>query len=262
VRFVDADRARWGHPTEAWETRYDYPQLWGTRRIGPDLAHESAVHSDDWQLVHLYEPRAVVADSNMPGFPWLFSGSAASPKRDALDVLAYVQSLGRPRQLAGYDPDSARVSAPVLQDGSVHRGAELFGENCASCHGSSADGSGVAAAGLFPRPANLTAVECSAARLSHILWNGVPGSAMPRWNRLSRADLQDIASYVRSIHIREVAENSDRSLIEQGRLLYQKECTGCHGMDGDGMARLPERSRPGRPISTMRIRRGRTRSRS
>src|SRR6266852_2136904 len=103
VRFVPADRARWGHPTEAWETRYEYPQLWGTRRIGPDLARESGAHSADWQLVHLNDPRAVVAGSNMPPFPWLFAGSAAQPTQDALDLLAYIQSLGRPRQLAGYD---------------------------------------------------------------------------------------------------------------------------------------------------------------
>ena len=106
VRFVAADRARWNQPTEAWETRYEYPQLWGTRRIGPDLARQSGVHSDDWQLVHLFDPRAVVAESNMPPFPWLFAGSATQPTQDALDMLAYIQSLGRPRHLAGYDASS------------------------------------------------------------------------------------------------------------------------------------------------------------
>jgi cbb3-type cytochrome c oxidase subunit II len=234
VRFVASDHARWGHPTEAWETRYEYPQLWGTRRIGPDLARESAVHSDDWQLMHLYDPRTVIADSNMPGFPWLFSGSATHPNQDALDVLEYVQSLGRPRQLAGYDSASAHPPAPILQGGSPKRGSQLFGENCASCHGASGDGNGAGAAGLFPRPTNLTVIEYLPAHLSHILWNGVPGSAMPRWNRLSHADLQDIASYVRSIQTANRRDISDASLIEQGRILYRRECTGCHGMDGDG----------------------------
>jgi cytochrome c oxidase cbb3-type subunit I/II len=234
VRFVAADEGRWGHPTEAWETRYEYPQLWGTRRIGPDLARESGVHSNDWQLVHLYDPRATVADSNMPGFPWLFSGSAARPKQDALDVLKYVQSLGRPRQLAGYDSESTRATTPTLHEGSVERGARLFGESCASCHGTSGHGNSAAAAGLFPRPANLTVVEYSFARLSDILWNGVPGSAMPRWNRLSHRDLQDLASYVRSIQITDRRETSDPTLIEQGRDLYRHECTGCHGINGEG----------------------------
>src|SRR5260370_19873278 len=139
VRFVPADRARWGQPTEAWVTRYEYPQLWGTRRIGPDLARESGVHSADWQLVHLNDPRAVVAGSNMPPFPWLFAGSAAHPTQDALDLLAYIQSLGRPRQLAGYGSPSEPASAPDLRGSTdpalIERGTLLFREDCASCHG-------------------------------------------------------------------------------------------------------------------------------
>jgi cytochrome c oxidase cbb3-type subunit 2/cytochrome c oxidase cbb3-type subunit I/II len=239
VRFVAADRARWSQPTEAWETRYEYPQLWGTRRIGPDLARESGVHSNDWQLVHLYDPRAVVADSNMPPFPWLFAGSSDHPKQDALDVLAYIQSLGRPRQLAGYDSPPVPSTAPVLYEHAdpalVGRGERLFRENCASCHGISGHGDGSGADGLFPRPANLSMVEYSAPRLSHILWNGIPGSAMPRWNRLGAKDLEAVATYVWTIEAgRDRGASPDISVIEQGRDLYRQNCTGCHGMEGRG----------------------------
>ena len=72
VRYLHRDMARFGAPTLAWETRFDYPQLWGTRRIGPDLAREGGVHSEDWQYAHLYSPRNLVADSVMPAFPSLF----------------------------------------------------------------------------------------------------------------------------------------------------------------------------------------------
>jgi cytochrome c oxidase cbb3-type subunit 2/cytochrome c oxidase cbb3-type subunit I/II len=239
VRFVPADRARWSQPTEAWETRYEYPQLWGTRRIGPDLARESGVHSNDWQLVHLNDPRAVVAESNMPPFPWLFAGSAGDPTQDALDLLAYIQSLGRPRQLAGYDSPPEHSNAPNLQEGTdpvlIERGARLFRENCASCHGISGHGDGAGAAGLFPRPANLTMVAYSGGHLSRILWNGVPGSAMPRWNRLKAADLQAVAAYVRTIEAGgHRGASANTSVIEQGRDLYRQNCTGCHGMEGSG----------------------------
>jgi len=239
VRFVAADRARWGPSTEAWETRYEYPQLWGTRRIGPDLARESGVRSDDWQLVHLNDPRAVVAKSNMPPFPWLFTGSAAQPAQDALDVLAYIQSLGRPRQLAGYDPASERPAAPDVGRRSdpalTERGASLFREHCASCHGISGHGDGAGAAGLLPRPANLSMVEYSAGRLSRVLWNGVPGSAMPRWNRLSTADIQALAAFVQTLAAGGQRDaGSDMSLAEQGRDLYRQNCAGCHGTDGGG----------------------------
>ncbi|HAN56337.1 MAG TPA: hypothetical protein DCQ77_09195, partial [Betaproteobacteria bacterium] len=99
VRYLPADVRRWGAPTDAWETRYDFPQLWGTRRIGPDLARETQVRSNDWQLTHLYQPQWVVPDSVMPSFAWLFNGSPNRPSLAAQDLLAYLKTLGRARQL-------------------------------------------------------------------------------------------------------------------------------------------------------------------
>jgi cytochrome c oxidase cbb3-type subunit I/II len=103
IRSVAADVRRFGAPTEAWETKYDYPQLWGTRRIGPDLSREFNLHARDWQLTHLYNPRLVVRDSVMPPYPWLFGGGPNQPTQEGLDLLAYIQSLGRARQLSGFD---------------------------------------------------------------------------------------------------------------------------------------------------------------
>jgi cytochrome c oxidase cbb3-type subunit 2 len=45
--------------------------LWGSKRTGPDLARIGEKYSDDWHQVHLINPRDVVPESNMPGFPWL-----------------------------------------------------------------------------------------------------------------------------------------------------------------------------------------------
>ena len=124
VRSLAADVRRFGAPTEPWETKYDYPQLWGTRRIGPDLSREFNLHPRDWQLTHLYNPRLVVRDSVMPPYPWLFAGSPSQPTQEGLDVLAYIQSLGGARQLSGFDrqtlassvqpetPDMAMASEP------------------------------------------------------------------------------------------------------------------------------------------------------
>jgi cbb3-type cytochrome c oxidase subunit I len=117
IRSVAPDVRRFGAPTEAWETKYDYPQLWGTRRVGPDLSREFNVRPRDWQLTHLYNPRFVVRDSVMPGYPWLFSGSANEPTQEGLDLLAYLQSLGRARELSGLDRQGpASVTAPETSD--------------------------------------------------------------------------------------------------------------------------------------------------
>ena len=111
VRFLAADVRRFGAPTEAWETKYDYPQLWGTRRIGPDLSREFNLHPQDWQLTHLFNPRLVVRDSVMPPYPWLFDGSPRQPTQEGLDLLAYLQSLGRARELSGVDRQEMVSSA-------------------------------------------------------------------------------------------------------------------------------------------------------
>jgi cytochrome c oxidase cbb3-type subunit II len=84
VRSLATDVRRFGAPTEPWETKYDYPQLWGTRRIGPDLSREFNLHLRDWQLTHLYNPRLVVRNSVMPPYPWLFDGSPNQPTSTVL----------------------------------------------------------------------------------------------------------------------------------------------------------------------------------
>jgi cytochrome c oxidase cbb3-type subunit I/II len=110
IRSLAADVRRFGAPTEAWETKYDYPQLWGTRRIGPDLSREFNIRPRDWQLTHLYNPRLVVRDSVMPPYPWLFKGNANQPTQEGLDLLAYLESLGRARQLSGFDQQALTAS--------------------------------------------------------------------------------------------------------------------------------------------------------
>ncbi len=94
VRTIGADVRRFGAPTAAWETQYDYPQLWGTRRIGPDLSRENGLRTDDWHYAHLYNPRSVVPDSIMPGYSWMYKGSAETPGNDAYDLVAYIRSWG------------------------------------------------------------------------------------------------------------------------------------------------------------------------
>jgi len=115
VRFLAVDVRRFGPPTEAWETKYDYPQLWGTRRIGPDLSREFNLHPQDWQLTHLFNPRFVVRDSVMPPYPWLFSGGPSKPTQEGLDLLAYLQSLGRARELSGLDRQGTASGAESAQ---------------------------------------------------------------------------------------------------------------------------------------------------
>ena len=71
VRPFRAETERYGHYSVAGEFVYDHPFQWGSKRTGPDLARVGGRYSDDWHQTHLINPRDVVPESNMPGFPWL-----------------------------------------------------------------------------------------------------------------------------------------------------------------------------------------------
>lgn len=71
IRPLPAETERYGHYSLAGETVYDHPFQFGSKRTGPDLARVGGRYSDDWHRVHLINPRDVVPESNMPGFPWL-----------------------------------------------------------------------------------------------------------------------------------------------------------------------------------------------
>jgi len=71
IRPFRAETERYGHYSVAGESVWEHPFLWGSKRTGPDLARVGQRYSDAWHEVHLYNPRDVVPQSNMPAFPWL-----------------------------------------------------------------------------------------------------------------------------------------------------------------------------------------------
>ncbi len=71
IRPFRAETERYGHYSVAGESVWEHPFLWGSKRTGPDLARVGQRYSDEWHRVHLMNPRDVVPESNMPGFPWL-----------------------------------------------------------------------------------------------------------------------------------------------------------------------------------------------
>jgi cytochrome c oxidase cbb3-type subunit 2 len=71
IRPLRAETERYGHYSVAGEFVYDHPFQWGSKRTGPDLARVGGRYSDEWHRTHLANPRDVVPESNMPGYPWL-----------------------------------------------------------------------------------------------------------------------------------------------------------------------------------------------
>jgi cytochrome c oxidase cbb3-type subunit 2 len=71
IRPFRSETERYGPFTTAGETVYDRPFQFGSKRTGPDLARVGGRYSDEWHRLHLMDPRALVPESNMPGYPWL-----------------------------------------------------------------------------------------------------------------------------------------------------------------------------------------------
>ena len=93
IRPFRAETERYGHYSVAGEFVYDHPFQWGSKRTGPDLARVGGRYSDDWHRVHMHNPRDVVPESIMPGYPWLEETPAdASHIQKKLEVMRLLGS--------------------------------------------------------------------------------------------------------------------------------------------------------------------------
>jgi cytochrome c oxidase cbb3-type subunit II len=95
VRPVGNEALRYGPVStpDEYQNKLQLPQMFGTRRVGPDLIRQHGKHANDWHFVHLYNPRDVVPLSVMPSYPWLFHQDK-TPKPEAIALVAYLQWLG------------------------------------------------------------------------------------------------------------------------------------------------------------------------
>ena len=91
VRPLEPEVKRNGRPNQEADDIYEFPNLWGSKRTGPDLTNLGRKYSDQWHVIHLIDPRKVVPTSIMPSYPWLFeqtlTGDDISAKMEVLRTL-------------------------------------------------------------------------------------------------------------------------------------------------------------------------------
>jgi len=126
LRNLPVDSA-YGRGSVAADFALEDPPMLGTQRTGPDLSNVGKRQpSEVWNLIHLYNPRAVVPTSVMPGYPWYFyvvddkserkdlvpvpkefvpQGKAIAPRKEALALVHYLQTL---KQLDLRDQEAAK----------------------------------------------------------------------------------------------------------------------------------------------------------
>jgi len=207
-------------------------------------------------------------------------GSPTRPRRRPREPSTEVKPPQRARR-------PAPVAAPAASKETLARGQALYARQCASCHGATGRGDGEAAYLLYPKPRDFTlgAFRLTSAKsglppeedLLRTLERGMPGSAMPPWGHLPRADLAALARVVRHLAVQgkaadlaaddssiapaeaqeiaaELLATSDRvslspaptedeGQLARGKDLYERGCASCHGVDGTGD--VPQRLRDG-----------------
>lgn len=117
VRTLRFETERYGHYSLAGESVYDRPFQWGSKRTGPDLARVGGRYSDEWHRDHLINPRDLVPESNMPGFPWLARAGIDAP--DLQNRMRALQRLGDPYSDAEIEQAPADVNGKTELDALV-----------------------------------------------------------------------------------------------------------------------------------------------
>jgi cytochrome c oxidase cbb3-type subunit II len=90
IRPFRSETLRYGHYSVAGEFVYDHPFQWGSKRTGPDLHRVGGKYSDEWQRIHLNNPRDLVPESNMPAYSWLEKNLV-----DGASLSAHMRALRR-----------------------------------------------------------------------------------------------------------------------------------------------------------------------
>jgi cytochrome c oxidase cbb3-type subunit 2 len=110
IRPLRDEVERYGHYSLAAESMYDHPFQWGSKRTGPDLARVGAKYSDDWHVRHMIDPRAIVPQSVMPGYPAL-----AETQINVDEIAAHLRT-------------SRTVGVPYTEEQIANAKADLFAQ--------------------------------------------------------------------------------------------------------------------------------------
>ena len=117
IRPLRAETERYGHYSVAGESVYERPFQWGSKRTGPDLARVGGRYSDEWHRLHLIDPRTVVPESIMPGYPWLEDNLLDADT--VVTNMRTLRKLGHPYSDADIEGASDAVSGKTEMDAMI-----------------------------------------------------------------------------------------------------------------------------------------------
>ncbi|WP_348674295.1 cytochrome-c oxidase, cbb3-type subunit II [uncultured Abyssibacter sp.] len=117
VRYLAEEVLRYGPAAKPGESVYDHPFQWGSKRTGPDLSRVGGRYNDEWHELHLMDPRAVVPESNMPGYPWLARKQVTAD--DVRKMMGALRTVGVPYTDADFEAIPDAVAGKTQLDALV-----------------------------------------------------------------------------------------------------------------------------------------------
>jgi cytochrome c oxidase cbb3-type subunit I/II len=218
IRPVNRDVEKWGPVTQAGEIAYDLPQMFGTRRIGPELSREGARRSDEWHYAHHWNPRATEPESIMPAFTWLYRKDDDHDRR----VIAFLRKYD-----TNHDGRVTRSELDKNQDGVVSpdevppdfKQLDTYPVNS---DGTTGDGV-IDMHDYGPVPAReMQAVDAYVQKL---------GTAIGDWRTWAPWPTNDRPVPTEPLPLR----------LARGKELFERKCMGCHGEFGNGRLTAAEK---------------------
>lgn len=204
VRPVNRDTDKWGPVSQAGEFIYDVPQMFGTRRIGPDLSREGNRRSDEWHYAHHWDPRAVEPESMMPSYSWLFTENAQHDR----EVTAFIQTNDK-----NHD---GRVTKSEL-DAIAQKPANFAELDSWPLNADGSHGDGVIDMHDYgPVPSEeMVGVEAYMQKI---------GTAIGDWRTWEAWPVTHRSATTESLELRQ----------RRGKEIFENKCSGCHGKYGNG----------------------------
>lgn len=221
VRPLVAEVLRYGPYSKSGEFVYDRPHLWGSRRMGPDLARVGGKYPDSWHYRHMRQPTVMIPESNMPsyafldnnlvdpeltrkkmevlGFPYTEDEIKALNGKTEMDAMvAYLQKLGSDigwRQanktiITGELKNPYTGADPAI----AAAGAALYQRHCAVCHGAAPAAHKDDDIG----PPLTDMDDFGDNELFGLIHDGVDGAGMPSFSRIGADRIWKIINYLKS----------------------------------------------------------------